>query len=306
MKILLIGTGAIGCFFGAKIARSGNDITFLSKGETYNIIKSKGIKIDSDIEESFNISVNIIDKIDLNAKFDLVMIATKNYDVLSLLDSLPQSLYNSACFMTMQNGVLSEDIILNRITSRSLYPVSAFVGLVKQKANIVKHTGGGRFNFGAFNKSGSKDFLNKVNNILRSSQIDVHLSENIMRVKWGKLVWNAAYNPLSTITQLNLGDILSSEYGIELLRSSMTETVSIANKYGFDFNKDFIDKQINLPKNLYSFKTSMLQDYMANKPLEVDGILGDIINRAEKLNIAVPTNRYFYSVIKVLLRSRNH
>ncbi|MDH4127378.1 MAG: ketopantoate reductase family protein [Spirochaetota bacterium] len=305
MKILLIGTGAIGCFFGGKIAKLGHDITFLSRANSYNSIKENGIEIKSDIETSFQTKVNIINALSPNAKFDLVIIATKSYDVKPLVDKLPDTLISSSYFVTIQNGVSSEDILLQKIEPTRLIPASAFIGIIKTEANIVYHSAGGRLQFGSYVGGPCIGVLDEFLNLLKTSNIDAHFTESIMKMKWGKLVWNAAYNPLSTITQLSLGDILSTQYGVKLLKSSMLETANIAKKMGYELNEKFIEAQINLPKNLYPFKTSMLQDFLSGKPLEIEAILGDLLKKGVQTEVPTPTLSHFYSILQILLDYRD-
>lgn len=306
MKILLIGTGALGCFYGAKIARFGGDVTFFSRGKSYQLIKEKGIEIKSSLEESFLSQVQIINALPNNPQFDLVIIATKSYDVKPLVDKLPDSLLSSSYFMTLQNGVVSEEILLQKIDSSRLLPASAFIGVCKLEPNTVHHTGGGRFQFGVFPGGERKGFLDELSQLLEQSQIDLHFSENIMRVKWEKLVWNTAFSSLSTVTQLTLGDILSSHYGTELLRDLLGETVSIARKIGYELSDAFIDKQMSLPKNLYSFKISMLQDFISGKPLEIDAILEDVIKKGKLNDIPTPTISHIYTILKIMLNARDN
>ncbi|HEO65836.1 MAG TPA: ketopantoate reductase family protein, partial [Spirochaetes bacterium] len=228
MKILLIGTGGLGCFYGGKIARLGGDITFLSRGESFEIIKEKGITVKSEVEESFHTPVKIIDRLPANPHYDLVIIATKSYDVQALVSQLPESLLSSSYFMTLQNGLMSEDILCEKTEPSRLIPATAFVALRKSEVHVVNHTAGGRFQFGAYWGGQQKGFLSELAGLLKGCQIDTHFSENIVKMKWGKLVWNAAYNPLSTITRLKLGNIITNPYGVKLLRDSMKETASLA------------------------------------------------------------------------------
>ncbi len=306
MKILLIGTGALGCFYGGKMARMGEDITFLSRGESFLIIKEKGIIVKSDLEGTFQTPVKIIDVFPANPQFDLVIIATKSYDVKLLVSQLSESLLSSSYFMTLQNGLMSDDILSEKLDPSRLLPATAFVALRKSEANVVNHTAGGRFQFGAYEGGRQKGFLDELAGLLERCQIDTHFSESIVRMKWGKLVWNAAYNPLSTITQLKLGSIITNPYGVTLLRTSMEETASIAEKAGYKLSDEFIEKQMDLPKDLYNFTTSMLQDYMNGKPLEIEAILGDLIQKGKTYGIPTPTHDHFYHLIQILLQGRDH
>ncbi|MDH5682664.1 MAG: 2-dehydropantoate 2-reductase [Spirochaetota bacterium] len=305
MKILLIGTGSVGCFYGAKLAHAGGDITFFSRGKSFEIIKEKGIEIKSDLGDSFQTGVKIIDAIVSPSQFDLVIIATKSYDVKSLVDKLPKTLLASSHFMTVQNGLMSEDILSERVDHSRIIPATAFIGAIKIAPNVVHHTGGGRFQFGSYLGGPREGFLDELASLFEDSAIDLHFSENIMKMKWGKLVWNAAYNPISTVTGLKLGDILASPFGVDLLRESMNETVAVARKMGYAITDEFIDKQIDLPENLYSFKTSMLQDYQAGKPLELEAILGDLIRKGDREGVPTPAQRHLYALIQVMLKHRD-
>ncbi len=306
MKILMIGTGGLGCFYGGKIAHLGGDITFLSRGKSFEVIKEKGITVTSEVEESFHTFVKLIDRFPANLHYDLVIIATKSYDVQTLVDQLPESLLSSSYFMTLQNGLMSEDILSEKLEPTRLLPATAFVALKKSEANVVKHTAGGRFQFGAYSRGQREDFMDDLVELFERCQIDTHFSENIVKMKWGKLVWNAAYNPLSTITRLKLGNIITNPYGVTLLRASMEETASIAEKAGYPLSDEFIEKQMNLPKDLYNFTTSMLQDFMNGKPLEIEAILGDLIRKGKTYGVPTPTHDHFYPLIQILLQSRDH
>lgn len=301
MKILIVGTGALGCFYGGKLAQSGIQVTFLSRGSTFKTIKDQGIYIDSDIEQSFHIQPRVVDDLEDSPDYDAVILAVKSYDVKEVMENIPFNLTKKSCFMTLQNGLLSEDILLKSIQKAHLYPVSAFVGLKKTDLNRVHHSGGGRFQFGPYSGGDKNEFSEKLFNLFIRAEIDVHYSPEILKIKWGKLLWNAAYNPLSTITQLKLGPIVKSEYGISLLQAAMEETRAIAKSYSIDLTDSFIEKQIALPEKLYSFKTSMLQDFLNGKKLEVEAILGDLIKKGTVNNINPVTLKTFYNLIQLLV-----
>ncbi len=306
MKILIIGTGALGCFYGGLLAKNKVDIIFTSRGDSYQAIKKEGIIIQSDIIGRHIIPVHIANKIPDDTPYSLVIIATKSYDVIPLLDQIPSQLYKQSYFMTLQNGVQSEDILITKIDPQRLLPVSCFVGLKKISNNTAHHSAGGRFQFGSYTNQNMEGFLEEIYTLFTQSGIDTHFSDNIMKIKWGKLVWNASYNPLSTITQLKLGNILESSHGVNLLRNAMIETANIARKLGYNISDEYIDKQIDLPKNLYSFKTSMLQDFQSGKSLEIEAILGDLIKKGIATGINTPTISIFYSLIQILVNHRDH
>lgn len=305
MKILIIGTGALGCFYGAKLAKQGANISFLSRGKTYDRIARDGIVIDSDTEESFQTQVHLIKNPDDIPDYDLVIIAVKSYDVPDLLEDIPFHLIKKSYFMTLQNGLMTEDSLVKQIQKAHLLPVSAFVGLKKTDLNRVHHSGGGRFQFGPYSGGEADAFSKGIINLFSDSKIDIHYSNEILKIKWGKLLWNSAYNPLSTITELTLGPIVTSKYGIDLLRNAMNECRAIAAAYNIELSDSFIEKQIDLPERLYSFKTSMLQDYQNGKKLEIEAILGDLINKGKEKNIQPITLMTFYNLLHLFINNKD-
>jgi len=309
MKILIVGTGAVGGYFGGMLAKSGEDVTFLARGEHLKAIQEKGLYIKS-INGDFNIKINAVEKPNANEKYDLIVIAVKSYDLPDACNNINGTVKNDTVLMSLLNGVDSEEIIGSIFGADNVIGSVAFIGSQILDAGVISHTASGMITIGELKppslpsptkgEDGGEGRCDKILKIFERAKIPIKLSENIQKDIWAKMVWNTGFNAITALTGSLVSDVLSIPESRKIVEMAMKETVEVANKKGIKLSDDLVEKTISKTLKAGEIKTSMLQDRENGKVMEIDSINGAIVRLGHEMNIPVPVNETLYGALKVI------
>ncbi|MBI3583905.1 MAG: 2-dehydropantoate 2-reductase [Nitrospinae bacterium] len=298
MKILIVGAGAVGGYFGGMLAKAGEDVTFLARGEHLKAIQEKGLYIKS-INGDFNIKIKAVERPDDNEKYDLIIIAVKSYDLSNACNNIKGTVKNDTVLMSLLNGVDSEEIIGGIFGADKVIGSVAFIGSQILEAGVISHTASGMITIGELNGSRSKR-CEEILNTFERAKIPIKISENIQKDIWAKMVWNAGFNAITALTGSLASDVLSIPESRKIVEMAMKETVEVANKKGIRLSDDLAEKTISKTLKTGEIKTSMLQDRENGKAMEIDSINGAIVRLGHEMNIPVPVNETLYGAIKII------
>ena len=298
MKILIVGTGAVGGYFGGMLAKSGEDVTFLARGEHLKAIQEKGLYIKSIIGD-FNIKINAVEKPNANEKYDLIVIAVKSYDLPDACNNIKGTVKNETVLMSLLNGVDSEEIIGSIFGADNVIGSVAFIGSQISEAGVISHTASGMITIGELDGVKSKR-CEEILKIFERAKIPIKLSENIQKDIWAKMVWNTGFNAITALTGSLVSDVLSIPESRKIVEMAMKETVEVANKKGISLSDDLAEKTVSKTLKAGEIKTSMLQDRENGKAMEIDSINGAIVRLGHEMNIPVPVNETLYGALKVI------
>ena len=298
MKILIVGAGAVGGYFGGLLARSGEDVTFLARGEHLKAIQEKGLYIKS-INGDFNIKIKAVEKPNANEKYDLIVIAVKSYDLPDACNNIKGTVKNETVLMSLLNGVDSEEIIGSIFGADNVIGSVAFIGSQILDAGVISHTASGMITIGELDGVKSKR-CEEILKIFERAKIPIKLSENIQKDIWAKMVWNTGFNAITALTGSLVSDVLSIPESRKIVEMAMKETVEVANKKGISLSDDLAEKTVSKTLKAGEIKTSMLQDRENGKAMEIDSINGAIVRLGHEMNIPVPVNETLYGALKVI------
>ena len=318
MKICVVGAGAIGGFLGVRLAQQNHEVSLIARGPHLAAIKANGLKLIQDGEEI--VAKNVIATDDINdlGEQDVVLMALKAHQISAVLDKLPNLFGENTVMVTLQNGipwwyfqnlnspykdrivetsdpggVLAKAIDPDRIIGCIAYPAA-----IISEPGVIKHVEGVRFPVGELNGEVTER-ATAVSEAFIEAGFKSPVLEDIRSEIWLKLWGNLTFNPISAMTHATLQDICQFPLTRELARTMMTEAMNVAEKLGASFRVT-IDRRIEGAEKVGKHKTSMLQDVEAGKPLEIDGMLGVVIELAEITEIEVPTLKAVYACVSLL------
>jgi len=318
MKICVVGAGAIGGFMGVRLAKAGNEVSLIARGPHLTAIREKGLTLIQDGEEIIADNVFATDDIAELGHQDIVLLALKSHQIGSVLDKLPSLIGPDTVMVTLQNGIpwwyfqgLSgeyenhnvETVDAGGLLARSIDP-SCLLGCIAYPAalisepGIIQHVEGVRFPVGELDGSNSER-ARKVSETFIEAGFKSPVLEDIRSEIWLKLWGNLSFNPISSLTHSTLEAICQFPLSRELAATMMTEAKTIAEKLGASFRVT-LEKRIDGAEKVGKHKTSMLQDVEAGKPLEIEGMLGVVIELAEITGTDVPTLRAVYACVSLL------
>ena len=304
MKILVMGAGAVGGYFGARLAEAGNHVFFVARGTHLETIREKGLRLRSPGGD-LDLKLPASDRAAEAGVVELVFLAVKAQDVEKSLDQIQDCVGPETIILTVQNGVEAEDKVSSRFGREKVLAGVAYIGVRVEEPGLIVHTTLGRLAIGELDGS-TTPRLQRVERVIKEVGIPVTISENIMTTKWRKLVWNAAYNPVSVVTGLKTRAMAKSAELRPVLTHIMEEVMAVAAAEGCHLDKEeILGTTFQFTASLDNVKTSMLQDFEKGKPLETEGITGVVVRKGREHGVPTPVNETIYKLVKVLEMKRD-
>jgi 2-dehydropantoate 2-reductase len=302
MNVLVIGTGAVGGFYGALLARAGCNVSVMARSD-YEQIKQHGISIRSDTELgawTFHpaTTLNSIQK--LNSPADVVLLCVKVTEDVDRVSLLKPHIGPTSTIVLLCNGVEIEREIAKAFPEHAIISGLAFVCVTRLAPGQIWHQAFGNLVLGDY-PSGISATTQALAHAFRIGGIECEATPHIVQARWQKCVWNAAFNPLSVLAG-GLDTLTLIEHAESLIRHVMAEVVEITLALDLTLPPKLIDDQINKTAKAPAYKTSMLLDHEAGRHMEVDAILGNTIQVARERGVGVPHLETLYSLMQMINR----
>ena len=299
MRIAVMGTGAVGAYFGAKLALAGHDVGFIARGAHLRAMQRDGLTIQS-FQGDFQLRDAIFtahpDQIGL---VDLVLLCVKSYDTEQAVKSMTALVGKETTILSLQNGIDNPDKIARSCGPQTTLAGVVYIGAQVLRPGTIKHSTGGRIVFGELDGS-IRERTKAVERAFVSARIRCEVSTAIRREMWRKLLWNAAFCAIACLTRATVKNIVESESLTKLAIDCMAEVLAAAKMHGFEFQPAVIDDTLAFSKTLGDFKPSMLQDLEAGKPLEFEAFNGIVVKLLRRAGKDAPTNQVFYAALGYL------
>ena len=330
MKFCVVGAGAIGGFLGGHLARAGFDVTLIARGEHLKAIARDGLTLISRDDKFTVTNAAATDDITSVGKVDVVLLALKAHQIGAVLDDLPTLFAPDTVLVTLQNGIPwwyfqqlpasntaaaqyadrhieatdPDGKLAAAIDPRRLLGCVAYPATVIDAPGVIRHVENNRFPLGELDGSISAR-AQKVADAFIQAGFKSPVVDDIRSEIWLKVSGNAVFNPLSAMTHSTLEAICRFAPTRALAVEMMTETRAIGEKVGAHFRVD-IARRIDGAEKVGKHKTSMLQDVEAGKPLEVDAMLGAVVELADITDTPAPILRAVHACIALLNHRIEH
>ncbi|MCK5706275.1 MAG: 2-dehydropantoate 2-reductase [Candidatus Aureabacteria bacterium] len=299
-NILIVGTGAIGSFYGGKLSQIGLNVSTLSRSD-YKVVKKKGIRIKS-ILGNFHFTPKKAYRFgeDIRENFDYIIVTLKVLPNINIPILLKDLVTKHTSIVLLQNGIDIEKHAYKTFPNNEIISGLAFVCINRFEPGIIEHLDFGRLAFGTYPKGISEKTKNLTDLFLKCG-IPCSSANYILKVRWQKLVWNAAFNPISVLAGgATTKEILETKQTSSLVKNIMKEVILIANATGNKLPLSIIQKYIKDTKKMKPYKTSMLLDYESRRPMEVEAILGNAVRLSKKKKVPVPHLETFYNLLTLI------
>jgi 2-dehydropantoate 2-reductase len=300
-RIAVVGSGAIGSYYGGKLAYYGRDVHFLMRRDLA-AVRRFGIRIRS---KSGNLRVAKVNCYESTARIgpsDLVLIAIKATSNSDLLHLIPPLLHERTMLLTLQNGFGSEEFLANNFGAERVLGGLCFVCLNRVEPGVIEHYDYGRI---ALGEHGGYP-LPRTHEIaweFKRCGVVCTVVENLARERWRKLVWNIPFNGLSVVAGgIDTAVILANDELRGEVLALMDEAIAAAGKCGqFLASAEALD-QMKRTEEMGAYKPSTLIDFEARKPLEIEAIWGETLRRATAAGAKMPRLELLYAKLKELDR----
>ncbi|WP_340122925.1 2-dehydropantoate 2-reductase [Methylobacter svalbardensis] len=298
IKVLVIGAGAIGAFYGALLAKAGAEVSVVCRSD-YAQVKQHGFIIDSHPLGRWHFTPAQVLKnaADFEGTADYILLCTKVIPTVDRVALLRPYVAENMAIVFIQNGVDIEQELLTAFPDNEIVSGLAFICCNRVGPGEILHLAYGRLALGNL-PNGISPKTAQLCELFRQSGIDCNATENIVTGRWQKCVWNAPFNPLSVLSGgLPTLDILQTQESF--VRSIMQEVCDIAAASGHRLPDNIVNINIEHTYAMPPYKTSMLLDYENGQPMETEAILGNALRAAQRLGVAVPHLESVYALMKL-------
>ena len=318
MKVCVVGAGAIGGYMAVRIAQAGHDVSVIARGPHLAAIRAHGLKLIEADQELVVTNLTATDNIRDLGPQDVVLLALKAHQIEAVVEDLSVLLEPKTVLVTLQNGIPwwyfqkldspyagrvvktvdPTGVLFNKIDPDRLVGCIAYPAATIAEPGVIQHVEGNRFPIGELDGSES-DRVNQVSTLFTEAGFKARVLTDIRSEIWLKLWGNLTFNPISALTHATLVDICQFPLTRALAEAMMTEAQTIGERLGAGFRVP-MERRIAGAESVGKHKTSMLQDVEVGKPLEIDGMLGVVVELAEITEVDVPTLRALYACVSLL------
>jgi 2-dehydropantoate 2-reductase len=299
LRIGIVGSGAIGLYYGAKLAQAGSDVHFLMRGDLSNV-RRDGILIRGDGENVRVSKINCYSTTKEIGTCDLVIIAVKATSNDALVDLIPPLLREQTMLLTLQNGLGNDEFLAEQFGAERVLGGLCFICLSRLSPIEVERYDWGRVVLGEFGRAAQPRTCSVAAEFQRAG-VKCSVTDDLALERWRKLVWNVPFNGLSILAGgIDTATILSDEDLRRLTLALMDEVIAAANKCGHALPAEASAEQMENTESMGAYKPSTLLDWEAGRPLEIESIWGEPLRRAIKAGAVVPRMEVLYALLKRL------
>jgi 2-dehydropantoate 2-reductase len=302
MKILVMGAGAVGAYFGARLQQAGEQVILCARGENLRALEARGLSFKS-YQGDFSLAVTATGEPGEFAPYDLILFCVKSYDTAGAARMLEGCLNPDGAILTLQNGVENERLLTEVFGRDAVMGGNSRVGAELVAPGEVVHRTGGLIEFGELDGRDTER-AQRMAEMFRRAGIFGTLTMRLSTIRWEKLLWNAAFNTVATLTHCNVGTLIDDPGAVELLRALMHEIAAVARAEGVELGEAQIEAQITRSRaSLRTVRPSTLQDSERGKPLEYEALCGAVVRAGLRHQIATPHMDAIYALMKMLDRN---
>ena len=320
MRFAIVGAGAIGAYLGARLSASGEDVSLVARGPHLKAMQDHGVRVRSP-EGDFEAHPTATGDYEEIGPVDYVFLTVKAHGVADVAPRLEPLLGPETAIVSAQNGIpwwyfqrhggpwdgtrlesvdpggaISSIIATERIIACIVYPSTSIV-----EPGVIEHIEGNRFSIGELDGTTSERCRSLAGALAKSS-LRCPIRSRIRDELWAKLLGNLAFNPISALTRATLSEIATHPEARAVVRATMEEADAVATALGVKIPVT-IDRRIDGAEKVGDHKTSMLQDVEAGKPIELESLVGAVVELGENLDIPMPHTRTIYACAKLLAQS---
>jgi len=317
VRIVIAGAGAIGGYLGARLARVGANVVLFARGPHLLAMQERGLRVISS-DGDFEVKPEVAGDLGTIGTADVVFLGVKAHSLTALAPQLRVLFGPDTAVVSTQNGIPwwyfqghggeldgvrlervdPGGVIAGAIEPRRIVGSLAYFGTELVEPGVIRHTEGHRISIGETDGSRSER-TRAIAEALIGAGFRCPVTTRIRHEIWVKLLGNVAFNPISALTGGTLEELARHPEVSRLVREVMTETQAVAVKLDIELPIS-IDQRMAGAEKVGAHKTSMLQDYEAGRPMELEAVVGGAIELGERLGVSMPATRAVYACTKLL------
>ena len=300
MKILIMGSGGVGGYYGSVLFRNGHDVKFIARGEHLEKINSNGLIIKSVTSGNYTVKSDAYDSVPINFSPEIILFTVKAYDNSDAIEIISSAMSKTTSLITLQNGVGSSDLLKNRFPLNNIISGVTYVdSFVTSPGNIVEQ--GGPCNIIIGNQFQPNDpTVSLIRDILAKSKINIAISSSIESEIWSKLIYICALSGMMCITRSSMHSIMNYKETYEMTREIVQEVYQVSSAMKIALKPNIVDLTMEqLKTNSRSIQSSMQTDLFKGKNIEVDYLNGAVSKFGKKYGVKTPINEYIFRTLSL-------
>jgi 2-dehydropantoate 2-reductase len=299
MKFGIMGTGGIGGYYGALLARTGQDVTFIARGAHLQAIREKGLIVKS-VHGDFTVfpAKATSDPAEVGS-VDVILFTTKTYQTDEAAQLIKSMVGSDTVVVSLQNGIDSAERIGAVVGMERMLGGTTWCSVAIEAPGVIgQYSQFRRIALGEFTGR-TTPRLQAVYNALQSAGVTVEISDNISKVLWTKFVFIAPVMLMGSLTRMTFGDYRHVPEARAVLTEAINEVAVLAHASGVTLDADVVDKTLTfIDSSEAGIKPSMQRDVEAGKPSELESMIGVAVRLGEKYNVPTPAMRFAYAMLK--------
>lgn len=274
----VIGTGALGGFYGGMLARAGQEVHFLFRSD-YNHVYENGLQVDSVLGDFHLPKIKAYSDVAQMPVCDVILVCIKTTGNHLLPGMIRSLLHSKTVVVLIQNGLGLEKDLADQLPGVSIAGGLAFICSNKVGAGHIHHLDYGKLTIGSYNVS-DVNILKTVVADFQAARVPAELSENLQFSRWQKLVWNIPFNGMTVVMNTTTDRLMANEHTRQLAHEMMLEVIQGANRCGYAVSESFAQKMIEMTLQMTPYAPSMKLDYDFHRPMEIEYIYSKTVQAA--------------------------
>jgi len=297
MRIVVLGAGGVGGYFGAKLARAGADVTFVARGAHLSAMRADGLRVRSLIEGESTVKVTAVEETRGLAPADVVLLTVKAYDTETVLERARSVVGPDTAVITLQNGVASAELIDRVFGAGHAVGGSAYIFAVIAAPGVIEHRFLGRLAFGEMDgrRTGR---VERFLTVLQKAQIPAEVSADIRRVMWEKYLLICAQAGMTALSRMPVGVLRAHPATWAMYRALAEEAAAVGRAEGVALAPDAVDDVMKAADALAPTAYSSLHHDLVNgKPLELEAFHGHLLRLGRRHGVPTPMAAAVYAAL---------
>lgn len=286
MRILVVGAGAVGGYFGGRLAEAGRDVTFLARPRTADNIRTNGLRIVSPHGDA-TLHPKLVLANEITTPYDLILLSVKAYGLDAAMNDFAPAVGPGTMILPVLNGMRHIDLLVAKFGEDPVLGGVCLVATeVDQDGRIVQLADMQKLVYGE-RKGGTSDRIKALDQVMQGAGFDARISEHILQAMWEKWVQLASLGAVTCLLHGNVGEVEAAPGGANIALKILDECCSIASASGYPPREPFLAQaRTMLTTRGSNMTSSMYRDMTKGSPVEADQILGNIVDRGRNLGVS--------------------
>ncbi|MBU6175981.1 MAG: putative 2-dehydropantoate 2-reductase [Planctomycetes bacterium] len=309
MNFAIVGTGALGGFYGGLLARIGAEVHFLMRSDA-EFVKVHGLRVDTKLGDFYLPKVNVYTDVREMPKCDCVIVALKSTQNHLLASLIPPLMHDRSVALVLQNGLHVEQATREVVGPGRVAGGCCFLCSNKIGPGHIRHLDYGKILMGPYRgmddsePGPDEERLNALRDIFRQTGIECNVTDSLSLARWRKLMWNIPFNGLSVLLNSSTEAIMKHPHSRALAESIIREVRETAVACGHEIEQEFVQYMMEHTDEMVPYDSSMRLDFLAGRPIEVEAIYGNALRAAARKNVIAPITQAMYRQLHFLADHR--